>query len=142
LNAIRVRHLALIPSAASKSELPDIYFPLEVHEDCEPDVWIGLVAKELLIPFETFGVAQARVILLKHADKTVDILVTFNHGLCDGLSGVFFLRDLLQALNQPAVKPEPLPIPPSFRERVPDAIANKTSIKRRLFMTLLMLKIF
>lgn len=141
LDAIRVRHLALIPSAASNGELPDIYFPLEVREDCEPDAWIKLVAKELLIPFEASGVTQARVFLLKHADRAIDIVATFNHGLSDGLSGVFFLRDLLQALDRPTVRPEPLPIPPPFRDRVPDAIANKTSIKRRLFLTILIFRV-
>lgn len=140
LDAIRVRHLVLIPSAASSGDLPDIHFPMEVREDSGPNAWIELVAKELLIPFEASGVAQARVFLLKHADKTIDIVVTFNHGLCDGLSGVYFLRDLLQALDQPTAQLEPLPIPPSFRERVPDAIVNKTSIKRRLFLTILMFK--
>lgn len=140
LDAIRVRHLVLIPSAVSGGELPDIHFPLEVREGCELNAWIPLVADELLKPFDESGVAQARVFLLKHDDRAVDIVATFNHGLCDGISGVFFLRDLLQALDQPTMKPEPLPIPPTYRDRVPGSFANKTPVKRRLFSTIFVLK--
>lgn len=72
----------------------------------------------------------ARLVLLRRKGKA-DILTTFHHGICDGFSGVYFLRDLLLAPGQEEPLP-PLAPAPRLRQPIPDSLRDNRSIQWRL----------
>ncbi|MFZ6026313.1 MAG: phthiocerol/phthiodiolone dimycocerosyl transferase family protein [Chloroflexota bacterium] len=88
-------------------------FPLSVSEQAYPMTWQQVAAQELGTDFDLATGPLARAVLLKHgASRRADLILTFHHGIADGMSGVYFLRDLLGLLhdaqaNLPDVPPLP-----------------------------------
>jgi hypothetical protein len=105
---------------------------LRVLPDCTAEDWRTVSAEELAQPFDASG-PLVRFVLLERAQEA-DLLVVCDHGVSDGLSGFYLLRDLVELLNQPGHHLLPLPLPPTVWEVLPRAI--RQSMKIRLLMTI------
>lgn len=123
LRRLRHRHPALLPQERGDC------FPVQVYLDCQEDEWREQVEEELRQAFPPQG-PFARLVLLQRKGKA-DILATFHHGVCDGFSGVYFVRDLLLALGQEEPLPS-LPPPLPFVHLIPERIQNNCWIRKRI----------
>ena len=89
--------------------------PLIVKRHISPLQWQAEFERELATPFYDSAAPLMRAILLEGDDRCEIILVT-HHTIADGMSLIFVMRDLLQALS--GKKLAPLPLPPTREERV------------------------
>ncbi len=79
--------------------------------------WRDLVAEELTRPFDTSNAPMIRVVLLRAEQSTpAAIILTCAHGIIDGLSAGYLLRDLFSALNGHELPA--LPVPPSQEDLI------------------------
>lgn len=129
LGRVRVRHPALAP-AADTSEQP-VFFPLAVRADCSDEDWIEVAQTELREPFLGPPGPFARFTLLQRAEG-FDLVAVFHHRICDGMSGMFFLRDLLQVLGDPQLELAPLPLPPPSSTLIPHAVLANPQLQRKV----------
>ena len=111
-------------------KLPNNKFALTESNPCGQDTWKEVAAKELTISFPVDG-PFVRVNLLQCAHQT-DILLTFDHQVCDGMSGILFLRDLWFLLNHPLEKLPVLPLQPAVWEIIPEKVAKRISGELRI----------
>lgn len=123
LGRMRYRHPALFPRGTENCS------PIQVYPESQEDDWRGRTQEELNQAFPTEG-PFARLVLLPRKGKT-DILATFHHGICDGFSGVYFLRDLLLALGQEEPLP-PLATTPRLWYLIPDSIRDNRQMQWRV----------
>lgn len=97
--------------------IPD--FPLQVIEQTNDDHWQQVAAQELGKNFDLAKGPLIRVTLLKKhshpgagaATVNANLVLTFHHGIADGMSAVYFLRDLLCLLNDPQADLPVMPRP-------------------------------
>ena len=79
--------------------------------------WIDVVENEQKIPFDFEKGPLIRFILLKSYDIS-DLIVICQHSICDGISLINVIQDIIFLLNNPESKPkriEPvLPVPANF----------------------------
>jgi NRPS condensation-like uncharacterized protein len=73
--------------------------PLQVIERRGEEHWCLEVQKELSYPFSTTDDPLVRVIFLQSPNIS-EIIVTFDHCLGDGMSGVYLIRDILYYLSE------------------------------------------
>ncbi|MFM9949514.1 MAG: condensation domain-containing protein [Saprospiraceae bacterium] len=73
-----------------------------------PDAWQEITVREINSPFETEPGPLVRAHLLDGTD-TSDLLLTFNHVLGDGMSGILIMKELLElhAGRAPHESPQP-----------------------------------
>ena len=131
LRQVRVRHPALLPEPTD--------FPFEVRAGCGDDDWIEAAGSELRRPFPERGGPLARFTLLQRAGG-FDLLAAFHHGAADGMSGVFVLRDLLQALADPQATLVPLPAPPPAGALIPAAVLADRGLHSRVALAVAALR--
>ncbi len=140
LRKVRTRHVALISAMqyppGRKQPDGEVLFPLAVRTDCSETDWIEVAQNELAQPFpEPEEPPFARFTLLKRA-AGFDLVAGFHHHVCDGMSGMFVIRDILQALGQPDVPVIPLSLPPRDEDmKVPDEILTLPRFQRKLTRT-------
>ncbi|RPJ28508.1 MAG: hypothetical protein EHM33_04350 [Chloroflexi bacterium] len=138
LDCIRSRHGLLIPGAVEES-LPGAHFPVCLLADNgNEDAWKEIVKEELRRPFPGEGGPFARFTWLKARDHS-DLVGTFHHGVCDGFSGVYVMRDLLQVLGDPEAPAAPLPLLPHFSTLIPASVTTNPRVRwqlRKLVMTM------
>ncbi|RSM88760.1 hypothetical protein DMH25_40850 [Streptomyces sp. WAC 01325] len=82
--------------------------------------WTSVAADEYLVRFDPSSAPLMRAVLVDAEDSTVLILV-FDHVICDGVSAVGVLDDLVAALNGRAL--DPLPAPSSQEELIAQRLA-------------------
>lgn len=134
LNKVRVRHPALVVGA---EQTP---FPLFIRVDGGENGWIEVIQTELAEPFPSEPGPFATFTLLKHADY-FDLVGVFHHHVCDGMSGMFVMRDILQVLGTPDLSLSPLPMPPPEEMLVPQAVSANPGFRRKLEMTVMQLRV-
>ncbi|MDP6466339.1 MAG: condensation domain-containing protein [Pirellulaceae bacterium] len=82
------------PTRYVSTEVSDV--PLRIvnrdADDCEP-----IVEEEINNPIDAERGPLARCTWVRHDDSTHHLLITFHHIIGDGMSGVFLMRDLVQA---------------------------------------------
>ena len=104
LELTRRRHplwSAVISKADGKVEFQDAGTPevaLRVIECASTQGWKQEVARELSVPIDTEIGPLVRAVLM-HADASCMLILSAHHSICDGMSLVFALRDLLQAVS-------------------------------------------
>jgi NRPS condensation-like uncharacterized protein len=81
----------------------------------------------------------ARFVLLERADGA-DLIGVFNHRACDGMSGVYVMRDILQMWGDPALELPALPAPPEVGTLIPQAVLENPKVKIRLEITVAVLR--
>lgn len=129
LDCVRARHRLLIPGTAENPA--SHHFPLRVLSDDREDAWKEIVKEELRTPFAEEGGPFARFTWLRSQDRS-DLIGTFHHGVCDGFSGVYMLRDILQALGNPELQVSALPPPPHLARLIPEAVTANPHVQRQL----------
>ncbi|HJN13785.1 MAG TPA: condensation domain-containing protein [Pirellulaceae bacterium] len=82
------------PARYVSTEVPDV--PLRMvnrhADDCE-----RITEEELNNPIDSERGPLARCTWVRHDDSTHHLMITFHHVIGDGMSGVFLMRDLVQA---------------------------------------------
>lgn len=137
LRQIRVRHVALISPMERTPDHQvdyDLLFTLSVRENCSESDWVEVAQSELATPFEEQP-PYARFTLLRRAGG-FDLLAIFHHYVCDGMSGMFLLRDVLQVLAQPDAPVIPLAAPPREDEiKLPDSAMESPRLQKKVQKT-------
>lgn len=85
--------------------------PLEIKEKKNDMQWMEKAIAEYKKPFALDKGPLIRFILLD-SQQSSDLLVMCHHAICDGISLVYLIRDILSFLAEPDKEAEPLPIPP------------------------------
>lgn len=121
------------------TEVPD--FPLCVVKNTQEGDWHQVVADQL---GENFPSAQGpfiRVVLLKRSSNsakgvpsTAELILTFHHGVADGMSAVFFLRDLLCLLDDPEAQLPKMPPSPELHSVIPERAKRALRTKSLVFV--------
>ncbi len=103
LDALQARHpllrVRILPQGRSgarfeSGDVPKI--PLRIL-DAPEDRWVAEAESELHATFRTEEGPLMRCILLRHNENKSTLILTFNHVIADGMSGVYLARDLIQA---------------------------------------------
>ena len=86
-----------------------LLIPLRIVSRSSGDRWRSEVVGELSEPFEPDAAPLMRVMFLR-GPETSELIFTVHHSIGDGLSTLYFVRDLLRAINREPL--EKLPSPP------------------------------
>ncbi|TWT94454.1 condensation domain-containing protein [Stieleria varia] len=78
--------------------VPEI--PLRVVQ-CDSEQWTAVVEEEINTPFPLDIGPLFRCVLADHGNDESHLLITFDHVVGDGMSGMYLLRDLLQHIQTP-----------------------------------------
>jgi NRPS condensation-like uncharacterized protein len=106
LARVQQRHPLLnVKIALDRTEIPWFItetkiIPIRAVKRQSPQQWQQEVARELATPFDWNQAPLIRVVFI-HGDDVSDLIVTCHHAISDGISVVFLLRDILQALQSP-----------------------------------------
>lgn len=92
--------------------------PVRLVERHSQQQWQQEVERELANPFDWNQAPLTRVVLLQGNDVS-DLIVTCDHAIADGLSVVFLLRDILQAVGFPDRPLSVLPKQSAYEQLVP-----------------------
>ncbi len=143
LSRVRVRHPALVPAAGGAGS--EAFFPLNVRADCGDCDWIEVAQAELGASFPGHPGPFARFTLLRRPSppggaEGFDLVAAFHHGICDGMSGMFVLRDVLQALGDPQLELAPLPAPPPTVTLIPASALSNPELQRKIWLTVAVLR--
>ncbi len=133
LSQIHLRHAALAPAGA------DTVFPLVVLPQSSEDDWVEVVKAELGQSFSDAPESFARFHLLKYADG-FDLVGCFDHGACDGMSGMFVLRDVLLVLGNPHLTLSPLSPPQPTGMLIPREVLTAPRFRFKLEMLMMLLR--
>lgn len=106
-------------------------FPLVVLESSLV-AWQEVAIHELEKNFDLQSGPLVRLTLLKHADGSADLILTFHHGIADGMSGVFFLQDMLLLLDDVEAALEPVPETPDINHIIPAEERHAFSVKMQI----------
>jgi len=136
LSRVRVRHPALAPADTAGNQAS---FPLAVRAECGDDDWIEVAQAQLRESFPDPAGPFARFTLLRRAEG-FDVVAAFHHGICDGMSGMFVLRDVLQVLGNPQLELAPLPAPPPTGALIPQAVLSDPRLQLKVGFALAMLR--
>ncbi|MGH7999690.1 MAG: condensation domain-containing protein [Brasilonema sp.] len=79
--------------------------------------WQQEVEQELANPFDWNQAPLIRVVLLQGKDVS-DLIITCHHAIADGMSVVFLLRDILEAVGLPDLQLSVLPEKPNYEQLV------------------------
>lgn len=113
-------------------------FPLRVAEQIHEGTWQQVATQELGNNFDLAKGPLIRAVLLKRRISQsasaigADLVLTFHHGIADGMSGVYFLRDLLYLLNDPQANLPAMPQPPDLLSLIPATAKRSLSLKAQI----------
>jgi hypothetical protein len=102
--------------------------PLRVIPGCATSDWLDLVPRELGEPFSIWQGPLVRIHCLRGSQagtEFADIVITGHHGLYDGLSGLYLLRDILALLGEPDRSIQPVDLSPGLLSMIPPAVAKQ-----------------
>ncbi|BAY99849.1 hypothetical protein NIES37_38320 [Tolypothrix tenuis PCC 7101] len=96
--------------------------PLRVVQRQSEQQWQQEVEQELAHPFNWNQAPLIRIVLV-HAADCSELIITCHHAIADGMSVVYLLRDILQAVGIPGSQQQILPERPAYEYLTP--IAHK-----------------
>lgn len=91
--------------------------PLRVVRRMGEEDWMREIESELVRPFSWQGEPLVRVILVGSVEIS-ELIVICHHTIADGLSGAYFLRDLVRAIADPDEPLAPLPVRPNLEASI------------------------
>ena len=113
---------------AKQTDSSDSAFPLTILD--APDLtWKHVVVEQLGLPFDLETESPIRLVLLRTDQGVANLIITFHHGVADGMAGVFFLQDLLTLLADVNAEIEPLAPDPNIMTIVPESVKNSFKLK-------------
>jgi NRPS condensation-like uncharacterized protein len=110
--------------------VPD--FPLRVIENARDGDWRLVAAEELGEIFDLTKGPLVRAVLLKRCGDSgpeAEIILTFHHGVADGMSAVQFLRDLMRLLEDSRSELQAMPLSADLIGLIPATAKNSWSVK-------------
>jgi NRPS condensation-like uncharacterized protein len=142
LDGIRFRHTLLIPGARADDPFAS-HFHVQEITGCAESNWKEIAKDELLKPFPPEQGPFARFILLRQEEHS-NLVGVFHHGICDGMSGVYVMRDVLRLLGEPDHVLPSLPPPPATHDLIPPSVRESSRVERRVkgFLTGIRLSLF
>ena len=139
LDGIRFRHTALIPGAMLNDPFISHFQVREIVE-CTKSDWKEIVKEELLKPFLSEQGPFARFILLR-SEGGSDLVGVFHHGICDGISGVYVMRDILRLLAAPEISLATIPSPLNIQTLIPLTVRESPRVQRQVRMFLIVIRL-
>lgn len=94
-----------------------VKIPLRVVQRLGEEDWQREVEQELAQAFDWSQAPLVRVVLV-HSPEVSEIIVTTQHSISDGLTSVYLLRDILQAVGMPDSERQILPLRPGYEELI------------------------
>lgn len=136
--ALRLDHNEQGEPFFTSSNVP--VFPLKIIEQQQEGSWQQIAAEELGISFDLSKGPLIRVTLLKRYINlktnnpviTSELILTFHHGVADGISAVNFLRDLIILLSDPQAELQLIPQSPDLVSLIPDKYKNSFSLNAKV----------
>jgi hypothetical protein len=103
--------------------------PVRVVEGVIDDGWITEAKRALLEPFPTATGPLVRFTWLKSADAPdrSGLVAICHHGIADGNSATYLLRDILHHLGHPMATVRPLPLQPACDDLIPARVEHALS---------------
>jgi NRPS condensation-like uncharacterized protein len=92
--------------------------PLRVVKRQSEQQWQQEVEQEIADPFDWNQAPLIRMVLV-HATDVSELIITCHHVLADGMSTVYLLRDILQAMGLPDLQQHILPERPHYEQLTP-----------------------
>lgn len=129
LRQIPIRHPGIVTVREGSDDPIGPEFPITTHTDARETDWVEVVQKELDHSF-TRERPYARFIFLQHAGGgSFDLVGVFHHHVCEGMSGMFIMRDLLQVLGSPGYQLAPLAMPGRMDSLIPKALLENAAFQ-------------
>jgi len=126
--ALRLDHAENGEPFFTDAGVPD--FPLWVTEHTPDGDWQQVTARELGKNFDLANGPLIRTVLLKQsANSGADLVLTFHHGIADGMSAFYFLRDLLSLLHDPQADLPVMTQLPDLLGLIPEKAKRSLSLK-------------
>ena len=104
------------------------------------DDWIRIAQEELIVPFDWEHDPPLRMVWVR-GQEVSELVTIWNHGLADGLSAAYVLRELLEQLGTPNEEVVPMVTSPGIEDLVPAAILGRQSLRMRARLVATMIKI-
>jgi Condensation domain len=102
--------------------------PLRVVKRQSEEQWQQEVEQEIAHPFDWNQAPLIRMVLV-HATDVSELIITCHHALADGISTVYLLRDILQAMGLPDLQKNVLPerrpyeqLTPAFTQKLQTSV--------------------
>lgn len=92
--------------------------PLRETPRSTDDDWVDVVRRELIVPFDWQRSPPVRMVWVRGGDRS-ELVTIWNHGLGDGLSAAYVLRDWVRQLGEPTDDIQPLPLSPGIEDLLP-----------------------
>lgn len=142
LASVQQRHpLLRVRIALDESERPwfveDLAkIPLRVVQRESEQQWQRYVEQELSTPFVWAEAPLIRTVLL-HSTDISELIVLCHHAIADGLSALYLIRDILQALTNSDTSVQPLPVLPAIEYLLPGKAAENSASYPPFFIQLI-----
>lgn len=109
--------VCIVPDGSGKPwfKTDSASIPLQIVQRSGEQHWLTEVERQLCQPFEWTKAPLIRVVLLYGANIS-ELVVTCHHAIGDGLSTIYLLRDILQAVGEPDCERRLLPERPAFED--------------------------
>lgn len=140
LNLVQQRHpLLQVSIMLDEAERPwfvkySACIPLRVVHRQSEQCWQREVEREIATPFDWSKAPLARVVLLYSGAELSELIVICHHSIADGISGIYLIRDILQAIVTPADFGKSLSVPPSVEDLIageaPETISSSKPIPK------------
>jgi NRPS condensation-like uncharacterized protein len=139
LNGLRTRH-ALLAVRVVIDEDDVAFFVTKDVPEFNPEViprenesqWIEKTEAEFNIPFSLAKGPLSRFTLL-HSHNVSELIICAHHAVCDGMSLIYLIKDILQHLREPDSSIEILPDPPLIDRTTVPSPPSIRPIQRKIF---------
>ena len=139
LNRLRTRH-ALLAVRVVVEEDDVAWFVTEGVPESNLEViprenenqWIKRTEAEFNVPFPFDKGPLSRFILLRSHDVS-ELIICAHHAVCDGMSLIYLIKDILQHLREPDSSIEILPDPPLIDRTTVPSPPSIRPIQRKIF---------
>jgi hypothetical protein len=134
IDRLWTRHPLLLPGGEQQR------IPLQVL-DGGPDDWRAAATEELRNgDWDHVHGPFLRFTLLRRAGGA-DLIGAFHHGQCDGMSGMYVLRDVIRMWGDPALELPPVPAPLEIMKLIPRGVTENPWVKIKLEITVAALRV-
>ncbi len=113
----------------TSDSVPEV--PLRIISSIEGSDWQQVVQEELGRPFDYKTGPLVRFVLIQEPDSQ-DLIIVCDHGVSDGLSAVYLVRDLLNQMGNTAREAMPLPVPPDIWDLAKATMKKSLRVKIQL----------
>lgn len=110
--------------------------PLRTVQRESEQLWQREVERELSTPFVWAEAPLVRTVLL-HSTDISELIVTCHHAIADGVSALYLIRDILQAIANSDTSFQPLPALPPIEYLLPGKASENPASQPPIFKSLM-----